>query len=111
MRLPVEVSFARKISLNPELERGVPKIFVLVPWKEPETRTLPEKSVVAEKPKSSEVPQANLAHMTLPVEESFARKMSEFPQLVRGVPKTSMIPVLSKYPVTITFQSESVAAV
>ena len=46
--MPVEESFARKISSLPELVRDCPKISMLVPWKVPVTRILPEESIAVE---------------------------------------------------------------
>ena len=48
--MPVEESLARKISCIPELVRDCPKISVLVPWKYPVTRILPEESIAVEEP-------------------------------------------------------------
>ena len=73
MRFPVEVSFARKISLLPELVRDCPKISVLVPLKYPVTRISQDGSVLVEIPPSFEMPQAFFAQRRFPVEESLAR--------------------------------------
>ena len=78
--------------------RDCPKISVLVPWKYPVTRIFQEGSVV-EEPPSFEMPQAFFAHIRFPVEESFARKMSLLPELVKDCPKISVLVPL-KYPVT-----------
>ena len=91
----------------PELVRDCPKISVLVPWKYPVTRIFQEGSVV-EEPPSFEMPQAFRAHRRLPVEESFARKISELPELVRDCPKISVL-VPSKNPVTRILPEESIA--
>jgi hypothetical protein len=48
MIFPLEVSFARKISLDHELETVWPKISVFVPEKVPVTKIFPEESVAVE---------------------------------------------------------------
>jgi hypothetical protein len=70
--------------------RDVPKISVPVPLKYPVTRIFHEMSGAAVYQKSVLVPQAFRAHMRLPVEVSFARKISLPPELERGVPKISV---------------------
>ena len=45
------------------------------------------------------MPQALFAHIRFPVEESFARKISSLPELVKDCPKMSVLVPL-KYPVT-----------
>ena len=105
--LPSTSILARKISSLHELVRDCPKISVLVPLKYPVTRIFQEESVVVEVPTSVVIPHAFFAHMRFPVDESFARKISSLPELVRGCPKISVL-VPWNCPVTRIFQEESV---
>ncbi len=95
------------MSFDPELAKDCPKISA-VHWKEPVTRIFPDESEEVERAVSELVPHFLFAQRRVPVEESFARKMSLDPELVKDCPKMSVL-VHWKSPVTRTFPEGSKA--